>query len=74
MGGAVTPPSVTMSCPGSTVYGSPPTVTATVNQNATIVFYLDGAQVSSGSGTSASYTPGPSVSVGTHTNFVIVWK
>ena len=66
------PPNVTMACPGSTVYGSPPTVTATVNQNATIVFYLDGTQVSSGSGTSASYTPGADVSIGTHTIQVVV--
>lgn len=59
-----------MSCPGGTIYGAPPTVTATVDQSATITFLLDGTAVSSSTGISDSNTPGTDVAVGTHTIMV----
>jgi hypothetical protein len=57
---------VTMPCAGSTVYGSPPTFTATTNKDADFTFYLDNVLQKSESGLSAEFIPNVSVSVGEH--------
>jgi hypothetical protein len=55
-----------MPCHGPTIYGSPPTFTATVNKNATITFYLDDVLKTSELGLSASFTPDVSIASGKH--------
>ena len=59
---------VNMPCPGQTVYGEPPTFTATVDQSATFTIYLDEVPIASTTGktSSISYIPDPNIAVGPH--------
>jgi len=66
------PPVVTMSCPGPTIIGYPPTFTATTEQEVTFSFYFGTGTnpVSTGSGTNTTYTPGKKLCQ-VHTVFVL---
>ena len=61
---------VNMPCRDKTIYGSPPTFTATVNKSATITFYLDNVlqpiDPPPPPGLSAPFTPNASLSIGEH--------
>ena len=74
--GGVPPLVVTLThppCPVSTMYGSPPTFTATVNKPANMTFYLGGTPIVSSTGptTSMSYTPKTDIAAGTHSVKVV---
>lgn len=63
-----------MDCPGSTIIGFPPTFAATASQDVTFSFYFNSGlnPVSTGSGTSATYTPGKKTLPGTYSVRVVV--
>lgn len=72
MGGTVTPPVVTMNCPGAySIVGATQTYTATSTQTATITFYFDGTLVQTNSNVTQATYPASTEVAGEHTICVV---